>query len=374
MKNLSQTFKSKSVLALGSLTIIFSLVSGSENISHETSFARKAPDAEALLEKNKNKTRADKALKKYESASTAEQAILAQAISSTLKDLKRSGLSYPDAAKEIMDELSNHELRNLPTLSKIQLIKALTDKGMPKGSKFTALKKIYSYTNEDIEFSRWDAENKRNLAYTLKNDPYLIKARKEWRSLDKDQKKEVLQYILDKTIEEYDDGLNLRDVRLKTKKMKGNTLGEYYWFGNNLYISESVIRNGNFTQAAEVTIHEGIHALHDQLLEKLKRGKLKESHDLYRQTLLIGNTVGRSSYISADKNYTGYKNTPTERHAFEIGAIGKVVGRGQGYDIGYYDRHLQDEENKFNNYMNDRASSFSLKRIEIQTYHIMFSP
>jgi hypothetical protein len=323
----------------------------SENLTHtgkdSSRISQIFEDARKSVQVSTRNTSTQKALERYKSAINENSACLGYATDKLLDYADDKNLPEPAIAEKIVSDLSSREIRQLPMKTKINLIKALTSDGKPDGKIQRALIKVYQNTGEDPAFALWDAVKQEQLANVLKDDKKVIEARKKWRSLDEDERVEILQYISDLTVKVYGSEFKMSEARVKAKDLGRNTYGQYKsWFDLIEINLDHPDLDRSFEQSVSTTLHETMHAFHDHIDNLANRNKIKNDHPTYLMAKLMVKSYSHRGYITSSDSFAGYLSNPTERHANEVGFIARYAGRGPNYKVPDYIRESGEDFKK----------------------------
>lgn len=275
----------------------------------------------------------------YLKACVAEQKKYDELGAKILKSIKdASWFSEDNVTRDwINNKLNAAEIKFLPAKVRNRMMEELHE-GVFSDDDKAAMKKLYSVRTLDPEFEK--AEKKKRDAYIekMKNDPEFVKARKDWATMDKDQKMKVLEKAANYHAEAYGTKTAPEAKPLKVKPFDtapetdsaGNTSwtnGVYNPGNGTITIntnSSPLVEFNSFDGALDLITHEAGHRYQEVLAARVKNGKLKPGDPEYDQAV---------AFMWNDKYYIGepqsiYETQPMESHSRVSGAAVQAANIG----------------------------------------------
>lgn len=343
----------------------YSYVEQDDYITYDAMAASRPDEGREIIASGGWKRSAASVLGKFRTASSVEDACLADSLESLIRDVRREeGLTRTGAAIRIINALSPEQIKDMPNLARADLIAAINVNEDLSVDTYLAIRKVYINSPEDTYFSRWDAKKQYELSKVLRDDPELMSARQNWDTMQQDEKLHALRRVVDHTIRTYGAEFGITPVPLDFKNHPDPNRYGYYKPGERrMYLNPNSNRiPEDFELTAMVTVHEALHAFHHQLIDRMKAGKIDRDHDVYNYARFMEESYFR--YIRAPYDRRAYVNNPTEKHAWEIEYIGAYIGRGSSKPLTRALGNMNMAERNHQEHLQDREQEVRRARTE----------
>lgn len=248
-----------------------------------------------------------------------------------LKSIKDASYFKEDnVTRDWIKKLSPEQIKFLPTKIRNRMMEELHE-GVFSGDDKDAMKKLYSVRCLDAAFEK--AEKKKQDAYIekLQNDPEIKKARKDWATMDSDQKMKVLEKVANFHAESYGtkSGKGVKPLKVKAynKEPKKDAAGKVKSWNNGVYNHSSgtitvntnsypEVKFNNFDKALDLMTHEAGHRYQETLAGRVENGELKPGDPEYDQAVAF---MWNDKYY-VEEPWEVYQNQPMETHSRVSGA------------------------------------------------------
>ncbi len=225
-----------------------------------------------------------------------------------------------DKAREIVANMERSgKLKDLPTEARNLLIENMMD-GWVSDEDDAAVKKIFKIPNMDPEFDELDKKVRNKIIDAYAKSPEVDKIRKDWGTMDEDQKKEAVKYLTQ--IPAGKDGWNvgMPDLDFENdSRADDGDYGSYSSFWDEMDINLHDDFHGDPNELLDTISHEIAHKYQNQLIEKLEDGDLKPGDAEYEQARAFKFHNEYRSEASSDDWSDVYVTSPKETHSRTMG-------------------------------------------------------
>jgi hypothetical protein len=256
-----------------------------------------------------------------------------------LKSIKDACYFKEDnVTRDWIKKLSPEQIKFLPAKIRNRMMEELHE-GIFSGDDKDAMKKLYSVRCLDAAFEKAEKKKRDDYIAKLKNDPEFVKARKDWGTMDKDQKMKVLEKAANYHAEAYGTktAKEARPLKVKAynKEPKKDSAGNVTGWNNGVYnpatgtitINTNAyadVKFNNFDRALDLITHEAGHRYQEVLAERVKNGKLKPGDPEYDQAVAF---MWNDKYYVEDPPHV-YENQPMESQSRVSGAAVQAANIG----------------------------------------------
>jgi hypothetical protein len=224
------------------------------------------------------------------------------------------------------------DLKKLKTSEKNDLVKDLIAGGEPTGDNREALKKVYESMDLDPKFVKKDDERVKKIGEALKGDKDLKKAKKDWGKLSVADKVKDLKKVVEAQSKAM--GITPPEIVTFNEPPKNGLIenGHFDPDDGKLHLNINPASSVNdFEKALDLAAHENAHNYQEQLVKKLKDGKLKPGDDEYEQATMFAANDAAGAYIDPKdaSELADYRKQPMEEHSWRTGpATAKAILKG----------------------------------------------
>jgi hypothetical protein len=234
------------------------------------------------------------------------------------------------AIKRVIRNLTDADIAQLSVDEKCAALRDLRKGGMSDVDK-VAQRTIYRDTPLTPEFMKDEAEKRQKLIDEIQSDPETANARENWDTLSVYDKRNYLQSVADKQAEIF--GFKTVPISASMDQPAANGLITNGYFDpskNEIVLNKdaSASLSTSFKASVDLIVHENAHNYQDQLAQKSAAGKIPESDPTYEQSKLFAVNGEPDGYVTAivESDLADYRAQPMERNSWEIGpAVGDAV-------------------------------------------------
>jgi hypothetical protein len=223
-----------------------------------------------------------------------------------------------DEATKKVDKLTDAELAKLTSADQVALLREIEGNGKPTGAARSAQIKIFKNMKLDPSFKKREAERADKVADAIKDNAEVKASAKNWAGTSKDQKIKALMEAQCKQLgiptppfETYDQAPG-KDGTVED--------GNYDPSDGKMHFNINAGANKTFNDAMDTIVHETSHAYQQDLVKRLKDGKIKPGDDDYPQAQMFEANDAGQDYIQPTEDMTAYVAQPEENHARVVAA------------------------------------------------------
>ena len=256
---------------------------------------------------------------------------LKQVLATHVETLKQgvTGSNTGALASDFIDQLEDWELRTLPAAEQVKLLnKSRETWATPpvdeaeRNKRRRLQRKIYQNMDMDEQFLEHEAERRRELVDSVKNDKDFRSARETWtdQTMTWEARKKVLQKLADQQCKAF--GFGPPPV-IKLVDLGGNEYGVTNGYFDPA--TKAIVLNTNryssandFQKALDLIVHENSHYYQDQLCTGLVDPKTTDPR-IKTQVELFKANDAPGGYVTSSEEHKVYQVQPLEIHAHFAG-------------------------------------------------------
>jgi hypothetical protein len=225
-----------------------------------------------------------------------------------------------DTAKKV-DGMADADLQKMSSADKVALLKDIKAAGKPTGDLRKAQIKIFRNMQLDPDFKKREAARADKAADEVKDDPDVNAAASGWAKLSKDQKIKAVKRVMEAQCKQL--GLPVPPILPYDKPADPNGTvedGNYDPSDGKLHFNTNPDANKTFTDAMDTAVHETSHAYQNDIVKRLKDGKIKPGDPDYAQAEMFAANDDGDDYIQPTEDMAAYVAQPEENHARIVAA------------------------------------------------------
>jgi hypothetical protein len=226
-----------------------------------------------------------------------------------------------DETTKKVDKMTDAELAKLTSADQVALLRDIEGNGKPTGAARDAQIKIFKNMKLDPGFKKREAARAEKVADAIKDNAEVKASAKDWAGTSKDQKTKALTALMEAQCKQ----LGIPTPPLETYDKapgKDGTVedGNYDPSDGKMHFNINAGANKTFNDAMDTIVHETSHAYQQDLVKKLKDGKIKPGDDDYAQAQMFDANDAAQDYIQPDEDMAAYVAQPEENHARVVAA------------------------------------------------------
>jgi chromosome segregation ATPase len=262
-------------------------------------------------------------------------------------------LNREAAAQKIAKELTPDQIKHMPIEVRNRIMQEMEKGGFSTEDK-KAMDELYKVRTLDPKFEEAERVKREEMTERLKSDPEFAEARKNWKTMSKDDKMKIFAKAAEIHSEVYgtkdeEPKMTMKETNTEPKK---DAAGNVISWNNGAYNHRdgkfSVNTNGysgvsfnNFDESIDLVVHEAGHRYQNVLADRLKRTdatQLKPTDPEYNQAVAFRINDPRYGYYKQPGDpWEVYYNQPMEAHSRESGAgVAKAGVDPHGHDHGHH--------------------------------------
>ena len=219
-----------------------------------------------------------------------------------------------------IDNMKDKEIKNMSNDDKIDYINVIRDGTMSDADR-DIQGRIYRNWPLDDDFKTFDDQKRNEFLDKLKNDETVQNAQDNWDTLTTEEKKEVMQQVVNLQSETY--GYNKTpDIELYNSKPQNNMISNGLYANDKIYLNTDPSSKfaSSFEEAVDVVSHENAHHYQHELAESFENGDIEEDHATYEQARIFScNFATDNAYVKPEEDFNTYELQPVESHSNRMG-------------------------------------------------------
>ena len=227
-------------------------------------------------------------------------------------------LERDNIARKEINGMTDSEVAKLSNEKKIAYLRALQSGYMSDADK-AAQRKIYRNMPLEKDFKKFDDQKRNELVKKLKSDKIVQNAQKNWSKLTEKEKLAAMQQVVKLQADTY--GFSKTpEVKLYDKAPKNGMISNGTYKGSKIHLNKNKDSKfgTSFEKAVNVVTHEAAHHYQHELAEKFEKGKIPKSDPAYEQAKLFA--INNESYVPSKEEFNTYQKQPLENHANRTGS------------------------------------------------------